>query len=287
MEDSEVPVGRRCKGKPVGGWGSLGKGLTVDECKQACNERPGCVQISLDTSSTQPDGKMLCHGRVMDAAEQGQFNPDSKYQHFRRVEDVNVRVTSGERVRNYYYPNVKTAEITPVCDLTLGIWLIQWTVRSGALHLYSADVEVVPPDHPYPPPPPWTGTPPRDNWRTPTQPWEHLFGEGVYEHSTRTYTDADGNIVTKHTGFKYGYAQNGDAGDGGGTGTSDGGNYQILDGEIKHDVYSGYSGNQEHTNFEHSGQDSNGYTNEGTNVDLFNAYDGATGTGTQGGTITY
>jgi len=42
MEDATVPAGKRCKGKPVGGWGSLGKGLTADECKQACVAEDSC-----------------------------------------------------------------------------------------------------------------------------------------------------------------------------------------------------------------------------------------------------
>jgi len=158
---------------------------------------------------------MVCHGRVQDAATQGELgvSVQSNYLHYRRVEDVNVRVISGNKVRNFYYPNVRLAQENPVCDLNLGMWQIQWTVRSGAIHLYSADVEVVPPDHPYPPPPPWTGTPPRDNWRTPTQPWEHLFGTGDFEHSTDTQTvwneeTQSYQTVTTHSGYAYGYQTN-------------------------------------------------------------------------------
>merc|ERR1712085_150506 len=42
MQLAAIPSGRRCKGKPVGGWGSLGKGLTADECKQACLAEDTC-----------------------------------------------------------------------------------------------------------------------------------------------------------------------------------------------------------------------------------------------------
>lgn len=42
MVDAAVPTGRRCKGKPAGGWGKLGKGLTPDECQQACLAEASC-----------------------------------------------------------------------------------------------------------------------------------------------------------------------------------------------------------------------------------------------------
>jgi len=42
MQLAAIPAGQRCKGKPVGGWGSLGKGLTADECKQACLAEDSC-----------------------------------------------------------------------------------------------------------------------------------------------------------------------------------------------------------------------------------------------------
>merc|ERR1719330_1174393 len=43
METATVPEGKRCKGKPVGGWEGLGKGLTEAECQQACIAEDGCV----------------------------------------------------------------------------------------------------------------------------------------------------------------------------------------------------------------------------------------------------
>jgi len=43
MIDAQVPVGKRCKGKPVGGWGELGKGMTEMECQQACTSLESCV----------------------------------------------------------------------------------------------------------------------------------------------------------------------------------------------------------------------------------------------------
>merc|ERR1719444_433120 len=42
MQLAAIPAGQRCKGKPVGGWGNLGKGLTADECKQACLAEDSC-----------------------------------------------------------------------------------------------------------------------------------------------------------------------------------------------------------------------------------------------------
>jgi len=42
LVEAGVPAGKRCKGKPVGGWGGLGKGLTKDECQQACLAEETC-----------------------------------------------------------------------------------------------------------------------------------------------------------------------------------------------------------------------------------------------------
>lgn len=36
MKDASVPEGKRCRGKPVGGWGKLGVGVTAEACKQSC-----------------------------------------------------------------------------------------------------------------------------------------------------------------------------------------------------------------------------------------------------------
>lgn len=43
MKNSTVPEGKRCKGKPVGGWSGLGKGLTEAECQLACIAEDACV----------------------------------------------------------------------------------------------------------------------------------------------------------------------------------------------------------------------------------------------------
>lgn len=43
MMDAAVPEGKRCKGKPVGGWGKLGVGVTAEACQQACIALQTCV----------------------------------------------------------------------------------------------------------------------------------------------------------------------------------------------------------------------------------------------------
>lgn len=42
MVDAGVPAGRRCKGKPVGGWGKLGTDLSASECQEACLADASC-----------------------------------------------------------------------------------------------------------------------------------------------------------------------------------------------------------------------------------------------------
>jgi len=43
MIEAQVPAGKRCKGKPVGGWGELGKGMSARDCQQACTKEESCT----------------------------------------------------------------------------------------------------------------------------------------------------------------------------------------------------------------------------------------------------
>lgn len=43
MKNATVPEGKRCKGRPIGGWAGLGRGLTEAECQLACIAKDACA----------------------------------------------------------------------------------------------------------------------------------------------------------------------------------------------------------------------------------------------------